>query len=33
MERWGVERVIFYVPCREPAEVLATMESHARLIG
>jgi probable F420-dependent oxidoreductase len=32
MEKWGVERVILNVPCREPAEVLTTMQSHARLI-
>jgi len=32
LERWGVDRIIFNVPCREPAEVLKTMESHAKLI-
>ena len=32
LERWGVDRIIFNVPCREPAEVLKTLESHAKLI-
>ena len=32
LERWGVDRIIFNVPCREPAEVVKTLESHARLI-
>ena len=32
MERWGVDRVIFHVPCRKPGDVLSTMESHAKLI-
>jgi len=41
LERWDkyfrpsqpyIDRIIFNVPCREPAEVLKTMESHAKLI-
>ena len=32
LERWGVDRIIFNVPCREPAEVVKTLESHAQLI-
>ena len=30
---WGVDHVVFLVPSREPSEVLATMESHAKLIN
>ena len=32
LERWGVDRIIFNVPCRESAEVLKTLEAHAKLV-